>query len=133
PNPIGPGVTLGVTDPTLGDDATTGPIVFEMLDPGHQVAGGDDQNTPFRGDDDNGLSVPNVPGNPPVVGPLSGGFEFLFGATGSPATTCTNNVWNAFFMNSNGNITFGAGDTSNTPNVPDFRTGLPRIADRKST
>src|SRR6185503_3161431 len=128
PNPIGPGVTLGVTDPTLGDDATTGPIVFEMLDPGHQVAGGDDQNSPFRGDDDDGLSNPNTPENSVLTGALSGGFEFLFGATGSPATTCTTLVWNRFFLNSNGNVTFNGGDPSNTPNVPDFRTGLPKIA-----
>src|SRR5215813_7406470 len=53
PNPIGPGVTLGVTKTRQGDNDTDGPIAFEMLDPGHQVAGGDDQNAPFLGDDDN--------------------------------------------------------------------------------
>ena len=36
----------------------TGTIIFENLDPGHQVAGGDDQNTPFRGDDNNGAGTP---------------------------------------------------------------------------
>jgi hypothetical protein len=45
---------------------------------------------------------------------------------GTPA--CAPVVWNALFLNSNGNITFGAGDTSNTPTVPDFRSGLPKIA-----
>ncbi|MGA9773339.1 MAG: hypothetical protein WBV94_30190, partial [Blastocatellia bacterium] len=118
PNAISPGVALGFTDPVQGDDDTSGPIIFENLDPGHQVAGGDDQNTPFRGDDDNGL------GSPTLVGPLSGGFEFVFGGPVGTAGC----VWNAFFLNSNGNITFGEGDTSNNANVPDFRTGPPRIA-----
>jgi len=128
--PIGFGdPTLGVTARTQGDDSTSGPIIFEMLDPGHQVAGGDDQNPPFRGDDDNGLSRPNTANNPPDVGPLSGGFEFLFGVvTSNPPFACSTNVWNAFFLNSNGNVTFNGGDSSNTPNVPDFRTGLPKIA-----
>ena len=65
PNPIGPGVTLGVTQPVLGDDDTTNAAVFfEFLDPGHQVAGGDDQNTPFRGDDSNGSGTPAIPAVP---------------------------------------------------------------------
>jgi hypothetical protein len=102
-----------------GDDATNGPIAFEDLDPGHQVAGGDDQNPPFRGDDSNGA------GSPPLVGPLLGGFEFTFG--GIVAGVCTT-PWNAFFLNSNGSITFSAGDTSNVPNATDFLTGLPKIA-----
>jgi hypothetical protein len=102
-----------------GDDATSGVLNFEDFDPGHQVAGGDDQNTPFRGDDDNGA------GSPALVGPLSGGFEFVFGGPVPPAANC---VWNGFFLNSNGNITFGVGSTSNTPTVPDFRSGPPRIA-----
>jgi hypothetical protein len=118
PNPIGTGVTLGVTKRVQGDDDTDGTILFENLDPGHQVAGGDDQNTPFRGDDDNGL------GTPTLVGPLSGGFEFVFGGPVGTAGC----VWNGFFLNSNGNITFGVGDTSNNANVPDFRQGPPRIA-----
>src|SRR6185436_7207527 len=54
PNAMGPGVLLGVSKTMQGDDDTDGPIVFENLDPGHQVAGGDDQNTPFRGDDNDG-------------------------------------------------------------------------------
>jgi hypothetical protein len=37
-------------------------------------------------------------------------------------------VWNGFFLNSNGNITFGGGDTDFTPTVPEFRTNLPKIA-----
>src|SRR6185295_14353235 len=128
--PIGFGdPTLGVTERTQGDDATSGPIIFEMLDPGHQVAGGDDQNSPFRGDDDNGLSRPATANNPALVGPLSGGFEFLFGVvTSNPPFACSTNVWNALFLNSNGNVTFNGGDTSNVPNVVDFRTGLPKIA-----
>src|SRR5204863_6694991 len=66
----GSGLALGQTGGARvqGDDATTSAaIVFESLDPGHQVAGGDDQNTPFRGDDDDGA------GSPPVPGALSGG------------------------------------------------------------
>src|ERR1044072_8873291 len=58
PSPLGPGVTLGVTKTRQGDDDTDGPIIFENLDPGHQVAGGDDQNTPFRGDDNDGAGSP---------------------------------------------------------------------------
>src|SRR6185436_20111942 len=87
PNGVGPGVDLGVTRTRQGDDDTSGadtnadgitdveaPIFFEFLDPGHQVAGGDDQNTPFRGDDDDGA------GNPapiPTVPNSSGGANTL--------------------------------------------------------
>ena len=118
PNLISPGVTLGSIEPVQGDDDSDGVIIFENLDPGHQVAGGDDQNSPFRGDDNDGA------GNPILAGAFSGGFEFVFGG---PRTTA-NCVWNGFFLNSNGNITFGEGDTSNVPNVPDFRSGPPKIA-----
>jgi hypothetical protein len=132
-NPIGPGVTLGVTggQAVQGDDDSSGPIIFENLDPGHQVAGGDDQNPPFTGDDDDGLANPNTANNPPLSGPFAGGFEFLFGAAGVPGSAtspCVNNVWNAFFLNSNGNITFNGGDMDDTPTVPEFRSGLPKIA-----
>ncbi|MEK6302953.1 MAG: hypothetical protein AABO41_19755 [Acidobacteriota bacterium] len=123
PNAMGPGVLLGVTKTMQGDDDTDGPIIFENLDPGHQVAGGDDQQTPFRGDDNDGA------GTPPLAGALSGGFEFVFGGPVGTAG-CT---WNAFFLNSNGNITFGVGDISggvgtDPPNVPNFREGPPKIA-----
>ncbi|HZM90937.1 MAG TPA: hypothetical protein VFF31_30735, partial [Blastocatellia bacterium] len=118
PNLISPGVTLGSTEPVQGDDDSDGVIIFENLDPGHQVAGGDDQNSPFRGDDNDGA------GNPILAGQFSGGFEFVFG--GNVGTQ--NCVWNGFFLNSNGNITFGTGDTNSFPNVPDFRLGPPRIA-----
>jgi hypothetical protein len=118
PAPLGPGVLLGVTETMQGDDDSDGPIVFENLDPGHQVAGGDDQNTPFRGDDNDGA------GTTPLAGALSGGFEFVFGGPVGTAG-CT---WNEFFLNSNGNITFGVGDTDNRPTVPTFRAGAPKIA-----
>jgi hypothetical protein len=100
PNPISPGVTLGVVggQGVQGDDDTSGPIFFENLDPGHQV---------------------------------SRGFEFLFGAMGTPGSAtmpCANNVWDSFFLNSNGNITFGGGDTDESPSVPEFRSGLPKLA-----
>ena len=60
------------------DDTTAGPIFFEHLDPGHQVAGGDDQNVPNRGDDSDTVSNP-VAGNPPAVGSVAstGGAEFI--------------------------------------------------------
>jgi hypothetical protein len=116
---------------TQGDDTTSGVLIFEDFDAGHQVAGGDDQNTPNRGDDNNGAGSPALVQNPLTgTGNLSGGFEFVFGATGVPNGTpaCAPVVWNGFFLNSNGNITFSAGDASNTPTVPGFRSGLPRIA-----
>jgi hypothetical protein len=107
---------------TQGDDSSSGVLAFEDFDAGHQVAGGDDQNTPFRGDDDDGA------GSPALTGPLSGGFEFVFGASGTPPGACVPVVWNGLFVNSNGNVTFGAGDPNNVPTVPDFRSGLPKIA-----
>lgn len=148
PNAVSPGVALGQTLRVLGDDDTTGadpgtgfvaaPIFFEHLDPGHQVAGGDDQNVPNRGDDSDTVPPPAAaltgPGNPSPIPPVpnssapgtqrNGGFEFVFGG---PVGT-TNCVWNGFFWNSNGNITFGGGDTDNTPTVPELRNGRPRIA-----
>ncbi|MFL6277303.1 MAG: hypothetical protein ACJ74G_19130, partial [Blastocatellia bacterium] len=119
PIALGAGITLGVTQPVLGDDSSTqSAIIFENLDPGHQVAGGDDQNVPNRGDDDDGA------GTPALGGARAGGFEFLFGGPVGTAAC----VWNGFFLNSNGNITFGHGDTDNTPTVVEFRATLPRIA-----
>src|SRR5262249_55695456 len=145
PNAMGPGVTLGLTggQRAQADDGTAGPIFYDLLERGNQVAGGDDQNTPNRGDDNDGLGAtarsrgngdfdiaPNNVGPIPqtVTGSLSGGFEFIFGAAGTPGNGCTENVYNSFFLNSNGNITFTAGDTDNTPTVPEFRAGLPKIA-----
>src|SRR5262249_45896493 len=118
PNPIGPGVTLGVSAQVQGDDSSDGTIFFEALDPGHQVAGGDGQNPPFLGDDADGG------GTPPVLGPLSGGFEFVFGGPAGVAGC----VWNGFFLNSNGNLTFGDGDSTASPTIPSLRAGPPRIA-----
>ncbi len=102
---------------TQGDDVSSGPVNFEDLDPGHQVAGGDDQSPPFRGDDSDGG------GNPVLAAALNGGFEFnlVNGAGGS-------SVWNAFYLNSNGSVTFGAGDADNTPTVNEFFAGPPKIA-----
>ena len=120
PIAMGPGVTLGLTggQTVQSDDDSDGPIIFEFLDPSHQTAGGDDQNTPFRGDDDDGA------GSPALAGPRDGGFEFVFGGPVGTAAC----VWNGFFLNSNGNITFGVGSTSPFPTVPAFRSGPPRIA-----
>ena len=81
------------------------------------MAGGDNQNSPFRGDDSDGSGQPSSPGA------LNGGFEFSFGGpTGGLAT------WNGFFWNSNGNVTFGAGDTDNSPTIPELRTAAPGVA-----
>jgi len=122
PVAMGPGVLLGSSavggQPVQDDDDSDGPIIFEFLDPSHQTAGGDDSNVPNRGDDDDGL------GTPPLLGFRDGGFEFLFGGPVGTAGC----VWNGFFLNSNGNITFGAGDTDNTPTVPELRSDEPRIA-----
>ena len=120
PVAMSPGVTLGMTggDTVLGDDSHAGPLFFDLFDPGHQVAGGDDQNTPFRGDDDGGA------GGSPVVSPLDGGFEFFFGG---PVGTAAS-VWNAFFINSNGSITFTDGDDDFSDTILEFREGLPKIA-----
>lgn len=117
PNAISAGITLGQTagQPIQGDDDTTGPILFEGLDPSHQVAGGDDQNPPFRGDDNDGAGTPAIPG------PLNGGFEFNFGAPGTAA-------WNSFFLNSNGSVSFSAGDTNNVATIINFRSGVSKIA-----
>ncbi len=123
--PLADGSPLGVTQTVLGDDDFAGPIIFEDLDPSHQVAGGDDQNTPFRGDDNDGS------GDPSLDGALEGGFEFCFGGGTTIGANCDSDgvdVWNAFFWNSNGNITFGEGDPTPSPNVLIFRAGPPRIA-----
>ncbi|MBX7245437.1 MAG: hypothetical protein K1X53_08055 [Candidatus Sumerlaeaceae bacterium] len=120
PNAISDGVTLGQLGgvANLGDDDTAGPIVFEAFDPGHQVAGGDDQNSPFRGDDNDGA------GDQVLTAPLNGGFEFAFGGPVGTAG-CVHNV---FFLNSNGSISFGSGDTDNTPVPAEFRSGVAKIA-----
>lgn len=121
PNAIGAGITLGQTAGTVtqDNDQTDGPIFFGALDPGFQVGGGDDQNTPFRGDDSDGG------GNPTIAGPLEGGFEFSFGAIVGGICTAP---WNAFFLNSNGSVSFSAGSTDSTPDATEFLTGPPMIA-----
>jgi hypothetical protein len=67
-------------------------------------------------------AIPPVPNSSAPGTERNGGFEFVFGG---PGVNC---VWNGFFWNSNGNITFGGGDTSNLPQVPQFRVGRPKIA-----
>src|SRR5215471_15010436 len=141
----GSGATITITVTAVNksiqaDDGHDGPILFDALDPSHQVAGGDDQQPPFRGDDSDGagnngnntLGLPPL-GNPPST-PLNGGFEFLFSNpggdvfSGGGACGTGGGVWNGFFLNSNGNITFGAGDDDNTSTTTEFRSGLPKIA-----
>jgi hypothetical protein len=92
---------------TLGDDATTGAIPFSELDPTEQVAGGDDLMQPLRGDD------------------MNGGFEFSF--AGPPSAECQA-PWTEFYVSSNGKVTFGAGDTDNTPTLPEWLQGPPTRA-----
>ncbi len=105
-----------------GDDQASGPINFEGFDPGHQIPGGDDQTFPFRGDDnDNG-------GSPAIPGPLNGGFEFTYREYVTATGTLVATPWNAFYLNSNGSLTFGQGDTSNVPTAAGFLSGLPRVA-----
>ena len=99
-----------------GDDDTAGPLFFGHFDPGHQAGGGDDKNPPFAGDDDDGG------GTPTIADAFEGGFEYVFGGSACPAE-----VWNAFYLNSNGTVSFGAGDTSTHGNVTDWLTGPPNI------
>jgi hypothetical protein len=87
-----------------GDDATSGPIDFNAFDPSGQVAGGDDGTSPFTGDD------------------LGGGFEFSIGSLCSTPQT-------SFFLNSNGNVTFGAGSALFSPSAADYSGGPPRVGD----
>jgi hypothetical protein len=104
------------------DDGANGPINFEDFDPGHQVAGGDDQYFPYRGDDnDSG-------GSPTLAGPLNGGFEFVYREYITTTQTLQATAWNAFYLNSNGSVTFGKGDGDNIPSSTKFLTGLPRVA-----
>jgi hypothetical protein len=104
-----------------GDDSDAGPLIFEDFDPSHQVAGGDDQMYPFRGDDSDGG------GNPTIAGPLQGGFEFILDQQPAPES-CAPETYNAFYLNSNGNLTFTIGDDSNIPDVASFLTGPPKVA-----
>jgi hypothetical protein len=94
-------------DGTQGDDDADGPVAFSSFDPSEQVAGGDDATAPSTGDD------------------AASGFEFSFGAFQTGMCTTP---WTEFFLNSNGNVTFGAGDTDNTPSIPDLLGGRARIA-----
>lgn len=114
-----PNLPNGVTQAA---DSTSGPEFFENLDPGHQVAGGDDQLFPFKGDDDDDTSGPN---NPAVTDPLAGGFEMIFG--GIQSAVCSS-PWNTLFVNSNGSISFGSGNTSASPSTASFLSGPPMVA-----
>ena len=121
-NITGRSIDLLPNGDTQAINSTAGPIFFDDFDPSHQVAGGDDQNYPYRGDDSDGFSKAS---DPPIAGLENGGFELNFGANISG--TCTS-PWNSFFVNSNGNVTFGSGDTSASPTIASFLTGAPRIA-----
>ena len=108
---------------TQAANSSSGPEFWEHFDPSHQVAGGDDQQFPFKGDDDDGFSGTN---DPSIAGPLNGGFEFVYGAV-QPAAACTS-PWNTFFLNSNGSVSFGGGNSSSSPATGSFLSGVPMIA-----
>ena len=107
---------------TQAANSSSGAEYWEHFDPSHQVAGGDDQNYPFKGDDSDGFSGPN---DPAITDPLAGGFEFVYG--GVQAAVCTS-PWNTFFLNSNGNVSFGNGNSSSSPATGSFLSGVPMIA-----
>jgi hypothetical protein len=121
------------------ESGVNGPVIFEQLDPSHQVAGGDDQTFPFTGDDNDGAGN-NGNNTIGLTGLLSGGFEFLFAnPTGDVFASDPLNglghgcgvgtgVWNGTFWNANGNLTFGEGDSSNLATEIAFRSGPPMIA-----
>jgi hypothetical protein len=106
----------------LGNDDHAGPLFFESFDASHQIAGGDDQTFPFHGDDSDGG------GSPSIAGPLMGGFEFIYRELVTSTNSLAPTAWNAFFLNSNGSLTFGGGDDTPAPTVPGFLSGLPRVA-----
>ncbi len=108
---------------TQAANSSSGPEFWENFDPSHQVAGGDDQQFPFKGDDDDGFSGTN---DPSIPGPLNGGFEFVYGAA-QAAAVCTS-PWNSFFLNSNGNVSFGGGNGSSSAATGSFLSGVPMIA-----
>jgi hypothetical protein len=88
------------------NDTTAGAVNFNDFDLSHQVAGGD--------------VVRFTPGAVNVD------YEFLHGAiTAGP--TCTS-PQTSFFLNSNGSVTFGAGDATAVVNAAGFLTGVGRIA-----
>jgi hypothetical protein len=91
---------------TQAHDSTTAAAVnFNDFDLSHQVAGGDVVRFP---------------------GPVIVDYEFLHGAiTAGP--TCTS-PQNSFFLNSNGSVTFGAGDATAVVDAAGFLTGVGRIA-----
>jgi hypothetical protein len=107
---------------TQANDETSGPLFFESFDASHQIAGGDDQNYPSRGDDNDGAGTPTMPG------PLLGGYEFNYRQYVTQTNTLAAATWNAFYWNSNGSITFGGGDSTGDPHVANFLGGLPRVA-----
>ncbi len=91
---------LGLPNGTPQGDDVTHAVIFADFDPSEQVAGGDDAFYPNRGDDQ------------------SSGFEFNFGGAN----------YVDFYLNSNGSVSFGAGDSDNIPTPDDFATGPARIA-----
>ena len=98
------------------------PSICEHFDPSHQVAGGDDQQFPFKGDDNDGLSGPTIRRSPARSTAVSSSSMARI-----VAAVCTS-PWNTFFLNSNGNVSFGGGNSSSSPATGSFLSGVPMIA-----
>ncbi len=100
----------------------SGPVFFGDFDPSNQIAGGDDDSYPSRGDDYGNA------GSPTLTETNRGGFEFIYREFITKTNTLSPTVWNAFYLNSSGSLTFGGGDAEDTPTVERFMSGLPKIA-----
>ncbi|MCL5994954.1 MAG: hypothetical protein M1546_02725 [Chloroflexi bacterium] len=104
-----------------GNDDHSGPLFFFLFDILGQIAGGDSGISKLSsiGADASG---PLAPASSP------GGFEFIYREYVTTTGTLTPTAWNAFYLNSNGSITFGDGDDTSTPTVAGFLSGLPKVA-----
>jgi hypothetical protein len=100
----------------------SGPVFFGDFDPSNQIAGGEDYSYPSRGDDYGNA------GSPTLTETNRGGFEFIYREFITETNTLSPTVWNAFYLNSSGSLTFGGGDAEDTPTVERFMSGLPKIA-----
>jgi hypothetical protein len=107
---------------TQQDDSFSGPLFFGDFDPSGQIAGGDDEVYPYRGDDEGNA------GEPELSSWRLGGFEFIYREYTPTMNILTPTVWNAFYLNSNGSISFGGGDSQGTPTVDSFMNGQPKAA-----
>jgi hypothetical protein len=107
---------------TQASEISSGPLYFGDFDPSNQIAGGDDDIYPYRGDDYGNA------GSPVLTDTEQGGFEFIYRQYISETNTLSVTAWNAFYLNPSGNLTFGGPDNSINPSVENFLNGLPKIA-----